>query len=258
MNKKISLKQRLKSGEVVFGTCFYSFSPCLVTLAGYCGFDWLRIDNEHSWRQDHTLESMIRASMIGGITSITRIDNGNPDLIKKVLEIGSDGFLIPHVRTGEEVVNIVKAAKFPPIGNRGYGSQCLSAHYGTMKPQDWVKRSNEELLVGVMIEEPIAVKNIDSIMSVEGLDYVLFGPGDYSILLGLGAPNLNHPEVQEALKRTISSAKKHGKYVMIGVGDPWDINAKKYIEMGCQMIEIGHDTTVLRNTWKRILANIKK
>jgi len=256
--KPNKLKEILKEEKVAFGTCICSFSPNLVELAGYCGFDFCRIDNEHAWRQDNMLEHMMRAGVIGDIVPLVRIDKGNPYLIRKVLEIGAGGIIIPDIKNGEEVKEVVSAAKFPPSGIRGYSSLCFSAGYGTKGGKDWINWSNEETLVGVMIEEPEAVENIDSIMSVEGLDFVLFGPSDYSISIGLPAPNKNHPKVQDAIKRTIESADKHGKYVMIGVGSPWVEEAEKYIVMGCKMIEIGHDYSVLRQVWQKTLKEIKE
>lgn len=255
--KPTKLKEILREGKVAFGTCIYSFSPNLVELAGYSGLDFCRIDNEHAWRQDAILEHMMRGGVIGDIVPLVRVDRDNPYLIRKVLEIGAGGVIIPNVENAEEVKKVVSAAKFPPCGIRGYGGLCFSGGYGTKAGRNWIKWSNEETLVGVMIENRQAVENIDSIMSVEDLDFVLFGPADYSISIGLPAPKKNHPEVQDAIKRTIESANKHGTYVMIGVSSPWDEEAKKYIDLGCRMIEIGHDYTVLREVWQRTLKALK-
>jgi len=256
--KQNKLKKILKEGKVAFGTCIYSFSPNLVELAGYCGLDFCRIDNEHAWRQDAILEHMMRAGVIGDIVPLVRIDRDNPYLIRKVLEIGAGGIIIPDIENAEEVKKAVSAAKFPPYGTRGYSSLCFSAGYGTKAAREWIRWSNEETLVGVMIENPEAIKNINSIMAVEGLDFVLFGSSDYSISIGLPGPNKNNPEVQDAIKRTIEAANKYGKYVMIGVSSPWDKEAEKYIKLGCRMIEIGHDYTVLREVWQKTLKAIKR
>jgi 2-keto-3-deoxy-L-rhamnonate aldolase RhmA len=252
------LKKKLKEGKVVFGTCINVFSPNLVELAGFCGLDFCRIDNEHTWRQDESMDHMMRAAAVGDIVALPRIDRGNPFLIRKVCEIGAKGFIIPDIQGSKEVKEIIEAAKFPPLGNRGYSGNCFSAGYGTKGGEDWIQWSNQELLIGVMIEDPGAVEDINKIMSLEGLDFVLFGPSDYSLNIGLPGPNKNHPKVQEALKKTIKAAKANDKYVMIGVGFPWDKEAQKYIEMGCQMIEIGHDYSLLRTVWSNTISNIVK
>lgn len=255
--KSNPVKKKLQDGKVVFGSCIYSFSPNIMEIAGYCGLDFCRIDNEHAWRQDQILEHLMRAAEISDILPLPRVDKDNPYLIRKVLEIGAGGFIIPDIKDEQEVRAIVRAAKFPPLGERGYSPLCFSGNYAISNPSQWVKWSNEQTLVGVMIETPQAMENLNKIMAVKGLDFVLFGPGDYSIRIGLDEPNKNHPKVKDAIQRTVSAAKKNDKYVMIGVGYPWEEEAQKYIKMGCQMIELGHDYTILSTMWRKMLGKIK-
>jgi len=258
MERKVNkLKKILQEGEVAFGSCVCSFSPNLVELAGYCGLDFCRVDNEHNWRQDDMLEHMMRGAVIGDIISLVRIDKSNPYLVRKALEVGAGGIIIPDIKNSQEVEEIVKAAKFPPLGNRSYSGLCFSGGYGAKAGREWIEWSNNETIVGVMIEEPEAVKNINSIMAVEGLNFVLFGPADYSLNIGLPAPDKNDTRVQDALKRTIEATKKNNKYVMIGISFPWEEEAQKYIEMGCQMIEIGHDYSILKAIWTKTLNTLE-
>ncbi|MFP3950532.1 MAG: HpcH/HpaI aldolase family protein [Candidatus Bathyarchaeia archaeon] len=256
MLEENKVKRKFEEGILVVGTCAYTNSPILVELAGFCGMDFIRIDNEHSWRRDESAENMMRAAANSGIVPILRIDN-DPDVIRKALEIGAGGILIPHINTAEEVEGIVEAAKFPPVGSRGTGSLCFSARWGTERISEWMAWSNEELLIGVMIEDYRAVPHLDEIMAVEGLDYVLFGPGDYSVSIGLPG-QMTHPKVMEALQRTIDAANRHGKYVMKGVGYPWVENAKRLIDMGVHAIEMGHDVSILRDIWRRQGSEIRK
>lgn len=225
-------------------------------IAGYCGLDFCRIDNEHAWRQDDMLEHLMRAAEISNILPLPRVDKDNPFLIRKVLEIGAGGFIIPDIKDEQEVEAIVRADKLPPLGERGFGALCYSGNYGISDPAQWVKWSNEQTLVGVMIETPQAIDSLEKIMAVEGLDFVLFGPGDYSVRIGLDKPDKNNPKVREAIKKTIYTAHKNGKYAMIGVGYPWEDEAKKYIEMGFQMIELGHDYTILSTMWRKMLKKL--
>ena len=95
--------------------------------------------------------------------------------------------------------------------------------------------------------------------SIQDIEQVNIGDkvADYSLNIGLPAPKKNHPKVQDALKKTIEAAKKNDKYVMIGVGFPWEEEAQKYIDLGCQMIEIGHDYSILKTVWKNTLKKMK-
>jgi len=255
--KPNKLKKVLKKNKVAYGTCIYSFNPNLMELAGYSGLDFCRIDNEHAWRQDNSLEQIIRAAVIGEIVPIARIDKGNLSLIRKVLEIGASGFIIPDIKTPEEVKQIVTAAKFPPLGNRGYSNRCFSGGNGTTDHKEWMEWSNRETLVGIMIETREAVEQINAIMAIKGLDFVLFGPADYSLSLGFPEPNKNHPDVQSAIIRTAEAAIKYKKYAMIGIGAPWKVEAEKYIQMGYNLIELGGDYPLLYKAWSEALKEAK-
>ena len=190
---------------------------------------------------DGSLDNMMRGAVIGDIIPLVRIDKGNQYLIRKAFEIGAGGIIIPDIKNSQEVKDVVKAAKFPPKGNRGYSGNCFSGGYGTQAGEPWINWINEELMVGVMIEEEEAVKDIENIMAINGLDFVLFGPSDYSLSIGLAGPSKNHPEVQLAIEKTAEAANKYNKFAMIGVSDPWEKKIKKYVEMGYRMIELGHE-----------------
>jgi len=258
MQKENKLKKTLSEGRVAVGTAIYSNSPAVVEVAGYAGLDFIRIDNEHSWRRDESMENMMRAATIAGITPIIRIEKGDPYLVRKALEVGAEGIVIPDIDTKEEVEQVIDAAKFPPRGSRGKGRHCFSARWGAIPDDIWVDWSDNEIMIGVMIETDKAVENLDSIMSTDGLDYVLFGPSDYSMSIGLRGTQKNNPKVQAAIRKTLDAAAKYGKPVAIGVGQPWEEQADKYIQMGCKMIEIGHDLSNLRSLWKTMSEKIRK
>lgn len=109
-----------------------------------------------------------------------------------------------------------------------------------------------------MIENEEVITQLDEILSLEGLDFVLFGPSDYSMSLGLRGPQKNHPKVQDALKKTVEVANKYNKPVAIGISQPWEEETKKYIDLGCRMIEISNDVGVLRSVWKALSGTLKK
>lgn len=251
------IRAMLREGQIAYGTCMCAFSPNLVELAGFCGYDWCRIDNEHAWRQDETLEHMIRAAVVADIVPLVRIDRDDPYLIRKVLEIGAGGLIVPAIHSADEVRAVVAASKFPPRGGRGISSNCFSGHYGTVPGGEWIRWSNEEPLIGVMIETRDAVNEVEEIMAIEGLDFVLFGPADYSMSIGLPTPSKEHPDVQEAIRRTGAAALAHGKHAMIGISAPWDEQAAKYSGLGYHMIEIGHDYSILRWAWTHALAQAR-
>jgi 2-keto-3-deoxy-L-rhamnonate aldolase RhmA len=253
---KNRLKEKVARSEVAWGTCLYSFSPALMELAGFCGLDFCRIDNEHAWRQDESAETLMRAAILSGIVPLLRIDRDNPYLVRKALEAGAGGVIVPHVRSRAEVEEIVTAARFPPQGHRGYGGLCLSGKWGVDAGVEWMEWSNRETLVIPMIEDVEALENINDIMSTPGMDGVFFGPADFSISAGLPLKT-GHETVMNALKTVIASSKRHGKFVIFGAGFPQWETGKSLIEMGVQAIELGHDVTILKAVWQKTLATLK-
>lgn len=253
--KPNKVREKLRRGERVTGTAIYSCSPAVVESAGLSGIDFVRIDTEHNWRQDDSLDNMIRAANLTDTCALIRVDRDNPYLIRKALEFGAGGVLVPHIYTAAQARDVVSAAKFPPTGTRGFGNLCPSGLWGSVAASDWVVWSNTEPLIGAMIETIKAIDEIDGIMAVDGLDYVLFGPADFSMSLGLGAPQPDHPDVMAGLKATIAAARKHGKHVMLGVGYDEE-KARDYIDLGLTMIEIGHDVMIVQSTLRDKIARL--
>lgn len=257
MERVNRLRQVLAEGRVAIGTCVDSYSPAVVEIAGYCGLDFVRIDTEYSWRKDDVLEHMIRAAVIAGITLMVRIEKGDSYLISKALQIGAGAILVSDIKTIEEAVAVVKAAKFAPRGIRGCSSFCFSAGWGTQGGKDWINWSNTQIPIGIMIENADIVGQIDDVFAIEGLDYVLFGPADYSMSLGLGSPQKDHPDVLDGLARTLAASAKYSKAVGIAIGQPWAKEAQHYTEMGCRFLEIGHDLSILASGWKTAASEIR-
>lgn len=260
MQRTGRFKQALDDGRIAMGTCVDSYSPAVMETAGYSGLDFVRIDTEYSWRRDDSLEHMLRAAAIGGVTAMVRIEKGNHYLVSKALQVGAGAILVSDIENVSEAVQVVRSAKFAPRGVRGYSSYSFAAGWGSQGGEDWVKWSNSQIAVGIMVENEQIISCIEEVMAIDGLDYCLFGPADYCMSLGLGAPRKNHPQVAAALEQTIAAAAKHGKAVGIGIGAPWVDNARKYIDMGCRFIELGHDLGVLRSVWQeasRAISGLK-
>lgn len=250
-------KQALDEGKVSLGTCIDSYSPAVVEIAGFSGLDFVRIDTEYSWRKDEVLEHMIRAAVIAKITPMIRVEKGDPYLISKALQIGAGSILVSDIKTIEEVEAVAKAAKFAPKGIRGCSSFCFSAGWGTRGGKNWIDWSNTQIPIGIMIENSDIVSQIDDVFAIEGIDYGFFGPADYSMSLGLGAPQKGHPDVQDGLTRTVAAAAKFGKAIGLPIGQPWGKEAQHYIDMGCHFLEIGHDLSILNSGWKSAASEIR-
>ena len=251
------LRQILEQGEIAFGTGFYSFSPTLVEVAGYCGLDFVRIDNEHAFYSKSTLERMIMAAEFAGTTPILRVDRDDPYIIRKALEIGAQGVLVAHINT-EEAQDVVDAAKFPPWGIRGTAMCHANKWNVTVKGSDFIQWSNKETVIATMVEDHRAIDNIEAIAAVKGLDILWFGPSDFSVSVGAPGEGLRNKIVWDGLLKTIAAARRYQKHVCLGVGYPWVENARKFTDLGVSMIELGHDVSILRTTWQLLRGELKK
>lgn len=253
MRRPNKVRAKLAAGQRVLGTAIYSASPAVVEAAGYAGIDFVRIDTEHAWRRDESLEHMIRAAVIADVVPIVRIDRDDPYLPRKALEVGAGGIIVPQVTTEADAREVVRAAKFPPLGERGVGTLCPSGEWGRRDASEWAEWSNTEPLIGVMIESPVALLELDRIFAVDGIDFALFGPSDYAMAVGGSDRGAIKTAVDEGLALTLSAARLAGKHVMLGVGTDRD-GIQKRIEMGVTMLELAHDVAIVRNTLTGLVA----
>ncbi len=213
---KNPLKEKLKRGEAVIGTFVEIGHPDVTEWLSRVGFDWLLLDNEHAPAGYETLQRMMQAMNGSGCVPIVRPQWNDPVVIKRVLDIGAYGVLIPWVNSKEEAENAVRSCKYPPQGIRGYGPR----RAGMFDP-DYFKTANDELLITVQIETQEALDNLDEILSVPGIDACYIGPFDLSVSLGFGVPpDWNNPRYQAAFDRVLEVSAKHGKPAgMFGISD---------------------------------------
>jgi 2-keto-3-deoxy-L-rhamnonate aldolase RhmA len=246
------LKTKLSQGGTVLGTAIFSWSPNMVEAAGYAGLDFIRIDTEHAWRKDSDIEHLIRAAYLSGVMPLVRIDGNDPCLPGKAFEIGAAGIIATEIDSVDAAKALVANSKFPPHGVRGYSGNCWSGGWGMKAGKGWVTKSNSELMIGIMVEDPNCLDQVDDIMDVDGIDFALFGPADYSMALGLGGPSKDDTRVQDALLKTISASQKAGKHVMFNPGFQ-DVTISRAKGLGVTMIEIGNDIGIAAHVWKNTI-----
>lgn len=245
MRKPNKVRAKLAAGKLVTGTANYSAAPSMVEAAGYAGIDFIRIDTEHAWRRDESLENMLRAATIADVVPIVRIDRDDPYLARKALEVGAGGLVVPHVSSAADARDLVAAAKFPPLGRRGIGSLCPSGEWGRRSREEWVAWSNSEPLVGVMIESVEAISAVTEILAVDGIDFALFGPGDFGMSIGSDDQALIKAKTEDGLAQTCAAARSLGKHVMLGVGMK-DGEIRARVALGVTMLEFSHDVVIVR------------
>jgi 2-dehydro-3-deoxyglucarate aldolase len=207
-HNKSSLKQKLADRQPTFGSWLTIPHHSIVEIMGSAGFEWLTIDMEHSAVNIESAMNLIGHIQGNGMQALVRVSKNEEVIIKRVLDAGADGVIVPMIRNKEEAQQAVNFVKYPPVGKRGVGLS-RAQRYGTdfVEYQKWVKN---HAVVIAQIEHIDAVHNLEDIFSVDGIDGMIIGPYDHSA--SMGHPGEYHrPEVKQALEAVVEKTKKLGK-----------------------------------------------
>lgn len=253
--------EKVRKGEPTFGATFYTGSTAAIEVAANWGLDFAFIDAEHtSTNIDSHMEKLVLASLLAGIAPLVRVRGTNPWDIRKALEFGAAGIIVPQVGSAEEARAIVHAAKFPPLGRRGGDASCRSAGFAGPGFQwsRYMEQENANRLVIPMAESYEFFDNIDEILNVEGIDVINFGPADYSISRRISIDySMSHPEVEERLAELIEKCHARGIRVMAPCIPPVAENVAALRKKGVDMIIMGNDVMFLNEGCKRASEAIK-
>jgi len=203
------LKERILSGQQSFGTWLQSNCPTFAEMAAAAGFDFIILDQEHGPGDERGAIDMMRAAAGAPATVLVRVPSSQPTYLKRLLDAGCEGVVVPMVESAEEAKAIVEACRYPPRGSRGNAAdiaRCSS--YGFQG--DYLKRADDNFLIVVQIETAKAVKNARAIAEVDGVDVVFIGPTDLSGSIGLMGQT-GHPEVEALIAEAVAEIKAAGK-----------------------------------------------
>lgn len=249
---KKSFIQKINSTNPALGTLVTLASPEIAEILSLSGFDWLFIDTEHGAISISETQHITQA-IKGDCAAIVRIPGNNPVWIKKALDTGCDGIIVPLVNTAEDAKKAVDAAKYPPLGARSVGI-ARAQDYG-LSFNEYVKTANDTTALIIQIEHIEAVDNIDAILSVKGIDGVLIGPYDLSGSLNMLGDVTSKP-VQDAIQKIKQACKKRSIPFGIFVMKPE--SAQSEINDGAQFIAVGIDTILLSTAAKDVLRKCKE
>lgn len=244
-----NLIEKMKRGEAVFGSTFYSGSTVPIEVAGNWGLDFAFIDAEHTATNvDRDMEKLVMAALLSGIAPLVRVRGTNQWDIRRSLEMGATGVIVPYVGTAEEARAIVRAAKFMPVGRRGGDASTRSAGFGGpgFRWSAYMEHENASKLVIPMAESYEFFENIDEILDVEGIDVINFGPADYSISRQIPIDySMKNAEVDEKLVELIEKCHARGIKVMAPCIPPTAENVIALKKKGVDMIIMGNDVMFL-------------
>lgn len=248
------VRKALLERKVTFGTWIQFDHSGIAEILANAGYDWIAVDCEHTDIDVKGFTDLARGMYGRGTIPLARVRENDILAIRQVLDAGAQGVIVPLINNAEEAKRAVAAAKYPPIGIRGF---CFSRmnNYGE-NFDEYSKNANDNIIVVVMIESKEAVKNIDEILAVDGVDGVFIGPYDMSGSYGI-AGQTSHPDIQRACKSVIDACQKHGKSSGLHVVKPVPEAIKKAIDDGFTFIALGVDTVFLNKASRAALKIAK-
>jgi len=250
-----TLKNKLKNNELTIGSWIMLGHPMSVEVMALAGFEWLVVDIEHTSIDLEMVQLLILTIQANNIKALVRISKNEEVVIKRVLDMGADGIVVPMVNSREDALKAVEYAKYPPKGKRGVGLYRASKYgVGFDQYKKWLEK---ELIIIVQIEHIDGVKNIDAILDVDDIDGIIIGPYDLSGSMGYPG-EFDRIEVKQAIEKTISSCKKKNKPAGFHVVDTDPRKLKEKIEQGCRFLAYGIDYFFMRDAAINGMQTIKK
>ena len=234
------LRKKLAADESIYGLWVTLESASISEMAVALGFDWIVVDAEHGHLDWKDILEHVRATVRSDTVVLVRVAELNASLIKRALDIGADGIVIPWIETPEQLKQALAFAQFPPEGSRGIGAeratgwgQCLLQH---------TREANENVLVVPIIETVTAGRNAGQLCQVGGTELFFFGPADYSSTAGHRG-HWEGPGVANEILAIKDMLRAHGKYC--GVVATSQENLIERRQQGFRMLAVGSDTGLL-------------
>jgi 2-keto-3-deoxy-L-rhamnonate aldolase RhmA len=234
------VKKRLQEGEVAIGYWLTLPAPSVAEILAGLPLDWLVVDLEHSPIGWETLEDMLRGVSSTPVVPMVRVPSGDPPVLKRALDRGPLGVVVPLVNSVEEARHVVAACRYPPDGIRGVAGSRAS-HYGATLPE-YFAAWNREVLVACQVETVQAVEQVEEIAAVPGVDVLFVGPNDLSANLNRWR-DLEYQGFRDAVDRVLRAAQRHGKTAGVMCSGPED--ALRRIDQGFRFVALGSDARLL-------------
>ena len=235
------LKARLKAGEKLLGAWSMSTSPDNAEVMALSGLDFVLMDHEHGQATLPDAIAQLRAMKGTSCAGLMRVPWNDMVFIKRALDAGIHGVMVPQVNTAEEARAAVAACRYPPRGVRGAAGGTRAAAYGV--DTGYYDRADDDLIIIVQIETPQAVENVEAIAAVDGVDVVFIGPRDMSAALGK-LNKMDDPELRALIARVEQATLASGK--ALGTVAPTAALVKELFGRGYTFLISGSDLSHLR------------
>jgi 4-hydroxy-2-oxoheptanedioate aldolase len=248
------LRRHLAEGRATLGYLVTMPSVQLVQALARTGIDWLMLDMEHAPVGIESIAAMVAATAGTPLTPLVRVPGVRPELVKPVLDCGALGVVFPQIATREEAEATVRAVRYAPAGQRGYGPTYAALRWG-LSNLDYLKAANDAVLNVVLIESLAGVDALDEILGVAGLDVVAVARGDLSENLGV-AGQLDHPRLREVVAKAEARILAHPEVALGGIAFSPE-EARAMIGRGYRFVVLGSDAGLVAGAAQRMVQAIR-
>jgi len=246
MTKPNRMKAELKAGRTVFGTWSNLSSPLALNVIGQSGLDFVIIDMEHAPTSFETAEMQLYTTEATGCTPIIRLGEGSDPTILHALDIGTQSLLVSQVSTPEEALRISRASKYYPDGNRGLSPYTRNHGYSDANLPEKLRRANEEMFVGVLVEGELGMNNLEKIAKTPGLDMIYLGIFDISMAV-CEPGDVRHPKVIKMVRECVRIIESQG--LSAGSVAPDREYLKLLYDAGFRFLSYRVDSAMLRDAF---------
>jgi len=239
------LKRKLKDNQLTIGSWITIGNTSIAEILANAGYDWLVVDLEHTTISLEQAGELIRTIELSGVSSLVRLTSNDQNQIKRVMDAGAQGIVVPMVKNVEDAKSAVAATRYPPLGNRGVGLARAQGYGASFQEYlSWQSDIEDGPVVVVQIEHIDAVANLKEILSVEGVDAFIIGPYDLSCSMGIPG-EFDHPEFKQIIKNIIEIGCKTDAVSGLHVVEPDIEKLNEAIKVGHKFIAYSVDIRML-------------
>lgn len=242
MDKSVPLKKRLQTGDVTIGSWITLGHAGIAEIMARAGYDWIVVDMEHSVISIDTAGDLIRIIDLCGVAPLVRLTSNHPDQIKRLMDAGAHGIVVPMVNSADDAARAVAAVRYAPEGSRGVGLARAQGYGVVFKDYfDWQKHSS---VVIVQIEHRDALDQLDAILSVPGVDGFFIGPYDLSCSMGIPG-QFEHPDFIATLDKILEAGRRLGVPAGLHIVEPDSVRLAQSIQQGYRFVAYSVDIRLL-------------
>lgn len=243
------VRARLRQNKPALITTLHYIDPTLYEMTSLMGFDGIWMDLEHHHYSVETAANLMRAARVGTSDIIARPAKGEFMRMARLLEAGAQGIMYPRCESAAEAAEVVRWAKFAPLGERGLDGANADAPYCTAPLKPYLRTANEETVVIVQIESPKALEDVEAMAKVPGVDVLMLGPADFTVLAGVPG-QFDHPLVLQARDRIAAAAARAGiHWGTVGFSPE---HTRELLKQGARFICHGADIVALKRALEQI------